>query len=108
MFPPACTLGRARLNQRRPLAARRFVRCSSVRRGGYLSPLTINGFASLEVLSGGIANPFSTHRDGINIGEGAAAFLLTREADFWRQPAVYRRYGASSDAYHMSSPRPDG
>ena len=72
-----------------------------------LSPLTINGFASLEVLSDGIANPFSARRNGINIGEAAAAFVITRDADFGGAMQLLG-YGASSDAYHMSSPRPDG
>lgn len=72
-----------------------------------LSPLTINGFASLEVLSDGLANPFSARRNGINIGEAAAAFVMTRDADFGGAMQLLG-YGASSDAYHMSSPRPDG
>lgn len=46
-----------------------------------LSPLTINGFNLLGVLDG-MANPFSAQRDGINIGEAAAAFVMTREAGF--------------------------
>ena len=71
-----------------------------------LSPLTINGFAALEVLSAGIANPFSERRDGINIGEAAAAFVMTRDNDGESLPLL--GYGASSDAHHMSSPRPDG
>ncbi len=103
----ACTSGARAL-----ISAARLLRaglCDAVVCGGVdtLSPLTINGFASLEVLSGGIANPFSAHRDGINIGEGAAAFLLTRAADFG-DSLPFIGYGASSDAYHMSSPRPDG
>ena len=52
-----------------------------------LSPLTINGFASLEVLSDGIANPFSARRNGINIGEAAAAFVAmpisAAQCSFW-------------------------
>ena len=72
-----------------------------------LSPLTINGFASLDVLSDGIANPFSANRNGINIGEAAAAFVMTRDPDFGGTMQLLG-CGASSDAYHMSSPRPDG
>ena len=72
-----------------------------------LSPLTINGFASLDVLSDGIANPFSANRNGINIGEAAAAFVMTRDPDFSGTMQLLG-CGASSDAYHMSSPRPDG
>lgn len=103
----ACTSGARAL-----ISAARLLRaglCDAVVCGGVdtLSPLTVNGFASLEVLSDGIANPFSTKRNGINIGEAAAAFVMTRDADFDGNMQLLG-YGASSDAYHMSSPRPDG
>ena len=103
----ACTSGARAL-----ISAARLLRsglCDAVVCGGVdtLSPLTINGFASLEVLSDGLANPFSANRDGINIGEAAAAFVMTRDADFGGTMQLLG-YGASSDAYHMSSPRPDG
>ena len=104
----ACTSGaRALISAARLLYAGL---CDAVICGGVdtLSPLTVNGFASLEVLSGSLANPFSARRDGINIGEGAAAFILTRDADFDPDALPLLGYGASSDAYHMSSPRPDG
>lgn len=82
--------------------------CDAVICGGVdtLSRLTINGFAALEVLSDGIANPFSRHRNGINIGEAAAAFVVSREP--LGEHLALLGYGASSDAYHMSSPHPDG
>ena len=69
-----------------------------------LCRLTLNGFDSLEALSAGRCNPFSVNRDGINIGEGAAAFLVTPE------PAAVELLGLgeTSDAYHVSAPDPDG
>ncbi len=103
----ACTSGSRAL-----ISAARLLRaglCDAVICGGVdtLSPLTINGFHALEVLSPGLANPFSVHRNGINIGEAAAVFVMTRDAAFGEcLPLI--GYGASSDAYHMSSPRPDG
>lgn len=72
-----------------------------------LSYLTIHGFAALEVLSQGQARPFSGQRDGINIGEAAAVFVLTREP-LHDDALCLLGYGSSSDAYHMSSPHPDG
>ncbi|STR03437.1 3-oxoacyl-[acyl-carrier-protein] synthase 2 [Kingella potus] len=103
----ACTSGARAL-----ISAARLLRANladAVLCGGAdtLSPLTINGFAALEVLSDGIANPFSARRNGINIGEAAAAFVMTRDADFGGGMQLLG-YGASSDAHHMSSPRPDG
>lgn len=65
---------------------------------------TLNGFAALDAMSRGLCNPFSVHRDGINIGEGAAAFLLTRD----EAEMSLLGYGESSDAHHLSAPDPTG
>ena len=59
------------------------------------------------MLSADRARPFTAGRDGINIGEAAAVFVASREALATDTQILYG-YGASSDAYHMSSPRPDG
>lgn len=72
-----------------------------------LSALTIHGFASLSVLSDQIATPFAPQRKGINIGEAAAVFVATRQC-FHEDDVCLWGFGASSDAWHMSSPRPDG
>ncbi|MFC3874232.1 beta-ketoacyl-ACP synthase [Neisseria musculi] len=103
----ACTSGARAL-----ISAARLLRagfCDAVVCGGAdtLSALTVHGFASLEVLSAGVARPFARMRDGINIGEAAAAFVMTREPLF-SDGLPLLGCGASGDAYHMSSPRPDG
>ena len=69
-----------------------------------LCAFTIAGFQSLEAVSVARCNPFSANRCGINIGEGAALFLMTRE------PGAVRLEGAgeSADAHHMSAPDPTG
>jgi len=69
-----------------------------------LCDLTTNGFDALESMSVGICNPFSVNRNGINVGEGAALFLVTRDDAPIRLAGV----GESSDAYHMSAPEPSG
>lgn len=69
-----------------------------------LCAFTINGFSALESVSATRCNPFSRHRDGINIGEGAALFLVTREPG----PVRLAGWGESSDAHHMSAPEPQG
>lgn len=69
-----------------------------------LCKLTVNGFDALASLSAGICNPFSANRDGINVGEGAALFLLTRT----EAPIRLAGVGESSDAYHMAAPDPSG
>jgi 3-oxoacyl-[acyl-carrier-protein] synthase-1 len=81
-------------------------RCDAAVVGGAdsLCRLTLNGFDALESLSPELCNPFSANRKGLNIGEGAAVFLMTRA------PAAVRLYciGESSDGYHMSAPDPEG
>lgn len=103
----ACTSGARAL-----ISAARLLKnnlCDAVICGGVdtLSPLTISGFGSLSVLSEQKANPFSVHRDGINIGEAATVFVMTREVVGEHNVALLG-YGSSSDAYHMSSPHPEG
>ncbi|MDN3640794.1 beta-ketoacyl-ACP synthase [Simiduia curdlanivorans] len=69
-----------------------------------LCGLTVNGFAALDAVSTDICQPMSVNRCGINIGEGAALFLLSN------QPAKLAITGAgeSSDAHHISAPEPTG
>ncbi|MEO7478333.1 MAG: beta-ketoacyl-[acyl-carrier-protein] synthase family protein [Lysobacteraceae bacterium] len=69
-----------------------------------LCAFTIAGFQSLEAVSVARCNPFSANRCGINIGEGAALFLMTREPGAVRLEG----YGESADAHHMSAPDPTG
>ena len=69
-----------------------------------LCGLTLNGFNALDSLSKGKCLPFSENRDGINIGEGAALFILSRKPG----PVEFSGYGETSDAYHISAPSPDG
>ncbi|MBK9605072.1 MAG: beta-ketoacyl-[acyl-carrier-protein] synthase family protein [Betaproteobacteria bacterium] len=70
---------------------------------------TLYGFNSLELTSAHPCRPFDAGRDGISIGEGAAFALLER-APATPDPGsiLLLGVGESSDAYHMSSPRPDG
>lgn len=85
--------------------------CDAVICGGVdsLCRLTLNGFSALEAVSAEPCNPFSANRHGINIGEGAALFLMTKEP-MTREPAPIAFFGggASSDAHHISAPHPQG
>jgi 3-oxoacyl-[acyl-carrier-protein] synthase-1 len=62
------------------------------------------GFNSLELISAQPCRPFDTARNGISIGEAAAFMLLERDG---AGPRLLG-YGESCDAYHMSSPHPQG
>jgi 3-oxoacyl-[acyl-carrier-protein] synthase-1 len=87
--------------------------CDAVVTGGVdtLCEFTVAGFTALESVSTALCNPMSVNRSGINIGEGAALFLMTAEA-----PAAGANsagvallgWGESSDGHHMSAPDPEG
>lgn len=80
--------------------------CDAVLCGGVdsLCKLTLNGFTSLEAVSAQRCNPFSVNRNGINIGEAAVLFLMSKS------PASIALLGsgASCDAHHISAPEPSG
>lgn len=100
----ACTSGAKAM-----VSAARLIKsglCDAVVTGGVdtLCGLTLNGFSVLDSISERRCNPFSINRDGINIGDGGALFLLTRDATDIRIAG----WGESSDAYHLSAPDPEG
>ena len=70
---------------------------------------TLYGFHSLQLSSPQPCRPFDRARDGLSIGE-AAAFALLERAPATLNPEAILLLGAgeSSDAYHMSSPHPEG
>ncbi|HEV7477010.1 MAG TPA: beta-ketoacyl-[acyl-carrier-protein] synthase family protein, partial [Burkholderiales bacterium] len=68
--------------------------------------MTLYGFNSLQLLSSTPCRPCDAARDGLSIGE-AAGFALLEPARPGAGLALLG-YGESSDAYHMSSPHPDG
>lgn len=104
----ACTSsGRALLSARRLLD---LGMCDAVLCGGVdsLCHLTLNGFSALEAISEHRCNPLSANRDGINIGEAAALFLMTRTPEAQGERIALLGAGASSDAHHISAPDPTG
>lgn len=107
---PAFTISTACTSSAKAFAAaRRLLRaqlCDAVVVGGVdtLCELTLQGFASLDSTSPVRTNPMSVNRRGINIGEGAAVFLMSRE----EAPVRLAGTGESSDAHHVSAPDPHG
>jgi 3-oxoacyl-[acyl-carrier-protein] synthase-1 len=70
---------------------------------------TLYGFHSLQLTSREPCAPFDLARDGLSVGEAAAFALLERSPRALDPEAiVLLGAGESSDAYHMSSPHPDG
>ncbi|CAA0100662.1 beta-ketoacyl-ACP synthase [Zhongshania aliphaticivorans] len=80
--------------------------CDVVIAGGVdsLCRMTVNGFGALGVTTPNLCNPFSANRDGVNLGEGAAVFVISRE----HAAVKLAGYGETSDAHHVSSPDPEG
>jgi 3-oxoacyl-[acyl-carrier-protein] synthase-1 len=70
---------------------------------------TLYGFHSLQLVSASPCRPFDVGRNGISIGEAAAFALLERaEKNPDANAVLLLGAGESSDAYHMSSPHPEG
>lgn len=66
---------------------------------------TLYGFHALQLVAPQKCQPFDRQRSGISIGE-AGGFALLEQGDV---PGLYLLgYGESGDAYHMSSPHPEG
>lgn len=70
---------------------------------------TYHGFRSLGVMDREVCRPFDRRRAGMNLGEGAAAVVVVRPdlAEFG-SGLYLAGFGASADAYHMTTPDPDG
>jgi len=81
--------------------------CDAVIAGGadVVSQTVFAGFHALEAVSDSLSNPFSKNRKGINLGEGAAFFLLDTENI---SGIELLGTGESADAYHMTAPAKDG
>lgn len=67
-----------------------------------LCRFTVAGFAALESADDTLCKPFSANRRGINIGEGAALFIVSREPG----PVCLAGWGECSDGHHISAPDP--
>ena len=82
-----------------------------------LAPLTFGAFAIIKVLSthnacpAEASRPFDRDRDGFVMAEGAALVVLEELGHALRRDApIYAEvlgFGTTSDAYHMTAPRPD-
>lgn len=82
-----------------------------------ITPVSISGFSNMKALSTATDKnrasiPFDKERNGFVMGEGAGLILLEDlEHAQKRSAKIYAEivgYGASSDAYHITSPLPDG
>ncbi|MDR2101623.1 MAG: beta-ketoacyl-ACP synthase II [Treponema sp.] len=116
----ACSSGTDALGQALDLI--RSGRCDVVISGGTEScivPFAVGGFMVLKTLSTKrdgepekASRPFDADRDGFVLGEGAGILILESEEHAKNRGAAilaeFAGYGASADAYHITSPDPSG
>jgi len=116
----ACASGTDALGQALDLI--RAGRCDVIISGGTeatIVPFAVGGFQMLKALSTKRCNepekasrPFDADRDGFVIGEGAGILILESEehakARGAKIIAELAGYGATADAYHITSPDPEG
>lgn len=70
---------------------------------------TLYGFNSLGLVSRLPCRPYDVERDGISIGEGAGFALIEKRSAQAAAGAIeLLGVGDSGDAYHMSTPHPEG
>jgi 3-oxoacyl-[acyl-carrier-protein] synthase II len=116
----ACASGTDSLGQALDLI--RSGRCEVIISGGTEScivPFSIGAFQMLKALSSKrndqpekASRPFDRDRDGFVMGEGAGILVLESEEHAKKRGAQilaeFAGYGASADAYHITSPDPEG
>jgi 3-oxoacyl-[acyl-carrier-protein] synthase-1 len=71
---------------------------------------TVFGFHSLGLLAPTATRPFSRDRAGLTLGEGSAYVLIERATAASARDAIawLSGMGAASDAFHHTSPHPEG
>lgn len=82
-----------------------------------ITPLSVAGFTNMTALStsddkDAASLPFDKRRNGFVMGEGAGALILeSYESAKKRNAKIYAEicgYGSTADAYHITSPDPEG
>ena len=99
----ACTSGVKAFSTAKKLLENNICECVIVAGVDPIAKLPVSGFSALEVLTETRTNPFSKNRCGMNIGEGAALFLLEKDVEGVKLMGI----GETSDAYNAATPDPE-
>jgi 3-oxoacyl-[acyl-carrier-protein] synthase II len=86
-------------------------RAKRVIAGGYdaVSELVFAGFDTLRALApSGVPRPFDAARDGLALGEGAAAVVIEAESVAREAIAECCGYHTATDLHHLTQPDPEG
>ena len=82
-----------------------------------ITPMSIAGFSNMKALTqnpdiNSACRPFDLNRDGFVMGEGAGVLILESEKSAIKRKAEIlceiTGYGATADAFHLTTPVPDG
>ena len=82
-----------------------------------ITPMAVAGFANMKALTKNddpdtASRPFDANRDGFVMGEGAGIIVLEELEHAQKRDAEilgeFVGYGATADAYHLTSPSPNG
>jgi 3-oxoacyl-[acyl-carrier-protein] synthase-1/3-oxoacyl-[acyl-carrier-protein] synthase II len=71
-------------------------------------PFIQAGFRSLMLTSNEACKPFDRSRNGLNLGEGSGILILEKPSTPRPKRARLLGYGSASDAYHPTTPHPEG
>lgn len=72
------------------------------------SEFVVSGFNSFKSVSPTLCRPYDESRDGLTIGEGCGALLLTNNRELSASKILVTGYALSCDANHISGPSRSG
>jgi len=77
-----------------------------------ISEFVFSGFSALKAMSSTPARPFDSKRDGLTLGDGAAALVLFSEEKMKKEgieeKALITGWGIANDATHITAPARNG
>ncbi|TDN89432.1 3-oxoacyl-[acyl-carrier-protein] synthase-1 [Salegentibacter sp. 24] len=104
----ACISGGLGLVVARRLGISKKIKNAIVVGADLVSDFVITGFNSLQALSSQACKPFSKNRDGISLGEAAAAVLVSMEKPQKSENISLIGEASTNDANHISGPSRSG